>query len=183
MLAHLDIENFRKFDRYRLDFGPRNLLVGPNNAGKSTIIEALRLVAIVVNRLGNLNPEPAPDWLSRTTSPLRGYFPSLRGLDFNLGRETFYQYAEPPARISAELAAGGRVRVYVGPGGEVFATAEAADGIPVTTKREARSLALERIGIQPQVGPVAPFERELADRYVRSALDSSLAPTHFRNQL
>ncbi len=182
VLSHLVIENFRKFDRYRLDFGRRNLLVGPNNAGKSTVIEALRLVSIVVNRLGNLNPERAPDWL-RVHGVGTGVFPSLRGLDFTLGRETFYQYSEPPAKISAHLTSGARIHVYLGSDGEVFATAEASDGFAITNKRDARLLGLERIGIQPQVGPVSRSERELADRYVRGALDSSLAPTHFRNQL
>jgi energy-coupling factor transporter ATP-binding protein EcfA2 len=182
VLSYLDIENFRKFDRYRLEFGRRNLLVGPNNAGKSTVIEALRLVSIVINRLGNLNPVPAPEWLEDGKGGA-GYFPSLRGLDFSLGRETFHQYAEPPAKISAQLISGGRIHVYVGPGGDVFATAQAPDGLPVTTKRDARLLGLQRVGIQPQVGPVSYIERELADRYVRGAIDSSLAPTHFRNQL
>jgi predicted ATPase len=182
VLSHLAIENFRKFERYHLDFARRNLLVGPNNAGKSTIIEALRLVSIVVNRLGNLNPERAPAWI-RETGIEFGVFPSLRWLDFILERETFHQYSEPPAKISARLTSGARVTVFVGDGGEVFATAHAPDGVPVTTKRDARQLSLERIGIQPQVGPVARHERELADRYIRGALDSSLAPTHFRNQL
>ena len=104
MLSHLTIENFRKFDRYTLEFGRRNLLVGSNNAGKSTAIEALRLISIVVNRLGNLNfVERAPEWLQgREAGP--GVFPSLRGLDFALGRETFHQYSEPPATVSARLA-------------------------------------------------------------------------------
>ncbi len=88
-----------------------------------------------------------------------------------------------PAKISAQLTSGGRIHVYVGPDGDVFATAEAPDGLPITTKREARLLGLDRVGIQPQVGPVSHAERELADRYVRGAIDSSLAPTHFRNQL
>lgn len=180
MLVSVEIENFRKFDRYRLDLSDRNLLVGPNNAGKSTVVEALRLVSVVVNRLGNLNPEPAPAWFDDDAIRM-GVYPSLRGLDFLLGRETFNHYSDPPAKISAELASGTRVDVYIGPDTEVFATARTRDGTAITTKREARQL--ERIGIQPQVGPVSPAERELADRYVRSALDSSLAPIHFRNQL
>src|SRR5689334_13870580 len=105
MLSQLRIQNFRKFDRFTLEFGRRNLLVGPNNAGKSTVIEALRLVSIVVNRLPNLNTEPPPEWLPGGTAA-RGVYPSLRGLDFDLGRETFHQYAEPPATIAAQLSSG-----------------------------------------------------------------------------
>src|SRR4051812_48246547 len=113
MLCYLTIENLRKFERYTLELQHRNLLVGPNNAGKSTVIEALRLVSIVVNRLGNLTPAGPPEWLhDDRTEP--GVFPSLRGLDFILDRETFHHYAEPPAKISAQFASGARIDVFVG---------------------------------------------------------------------
>ncbi len=182
VLSRLLIENFRKFDRYSVEFGRRNLVVGPNNAGKSTVIEALRLVSIAVNRAGNLTIEHPPDWLTGRHAA-HGAFPSLRGLDFDLGKETFHQYADPPATITAEFDSGNQVVVHIGPGGEIFATTRDSDGSAIQSKRHARQLDPERIGIQPQVGPIARFERPLADRYVRGALDSSLAPNHFRNQL
>lgn len=180
VLNALEIQNFRKFERYNVDFGARNLLVGPNNAGKSTLIEALRLVSIVVNRFGSLNFDDAPEWLEGRS---RGVFPSLRGLDFDLGKETFYQYADPAAVITARFDNGNSVTVYVGPELEVFAVVRDADATAISTKREARLFNQPRIGIQPQVGPLARRERPLADRYVRGALDSTLAPMHFRNQL
>ena len=42
---------------------------------------------------------------------------------------------------------------------------------------------LSRVSILPQVAPVQREERLLTEDYVRSALSSSLAPSHFRNQL
>lgn len=182
MLTGLDIANFRKFDRYKVEFSNRNLLVGPNNAGKSTLIEALRLVSIVVNRFGGLNFESPPEWLEGTERS-RGVAPSLRGLDFDLGRETFHQYADPPAVITAEFTGGSTVTVYVGAGAELFAVVRDPDATAITTKSQARLFAQPRIGIQPQVGPLSRRERPLADRYVKGSLDSALAPTHFRNQL
>jgi predicted ATPase len=182
MLATLKIQNFRKFERYEVEFDDRTLLVGPNNAGKSTLIEALRLVSIVVNRVRALNFEYSPDWLGDRDA-LRGVMPSLRGFDFALGPETFHNYADPPAVITASFSSGSSVTVYIGPDADVFAVVRDVDGSLVMTKRHAREVAFERIGIQPQVGPLARIERPLADRYVRGALDSSLAPIHFRNQL
>ena len=109
--------------------------------------------------------------------------PSLRGLDFNLGRETFHHYADPPAILEATFSGGNQARVYVGPGSEVFAVIRDADGGEITSKRDAKTFDQARIGIQPQVGPLARHERPLADRYVKGLVDSTLAPTHFRNQL
>src|SRR4051794_20047567 len=129
MLTAIEIRNFRKFERYAVDFASRNLLVGPNNAGKSTVIEALRLVSIVVNRFGALNFDFAPEWLERHESS-RGVVPSLRGLDFELGNETFHQYAGPPAVISARFDNGNSATVYVGPDSDVFAVVRDADDVP-----------------------------------------------------
>ena len=182
MLEALEIQNFRKFDRYALTFGGRNLLVGPNNAGKSTLIEALRLISIVVNRFGALNFGSPPDWLDGIESS-RGVNPSLRGLDFDLGRETFHQYNDPPAIVTARFSGGSIVTVYLGPQSDIYAVVRDSDGAAITNKSQARLFTQARIGIQPQVGPLARNERPLADRYVRGSLDSTLAPTHFRNQL
>ena len=48
MIKELRLENFRGFDDHRIPFNPRTIVVvGKNNAGKSTIVEALRLVALI----------------------------------------------------------------------------------------------------------------------------------------
>ena len=42
MLKALTIENFKGIkDPFRIEFRPINILFGPNNSGKSTIIQAL----------------------------------------------------------------------------------------------------------------------------------------------
>jgi hypothetical protein len=46
------MQNFRCFDDHTVLFEPNVVAVGKNNAGKSSLIEALRLVAAVVNRRG-----------------------------------------------------------------------------------------------------------------------------------
>jgi predicted ATPase len=50
MLERVEIENYKAFRRYELALGSRVLLIGPNNAGKSTLVSALRLIAHLVRR-------------------------------------------------------------------------------------------------------------------------------------
>lgn len=65
MLAELYLENFRRFGTHTIGFGTSTILVGPNNAGKSTVVEALRLVALVTRYGPNLPFREVPDWVER----------------------------------------------------------------------------------------------------------------------
>ena len=68
MLRSLRLQNFRCFRDHTVTFHPSTVVVGKNNAGKSTIVEALHLIAAVVNR----KPDPA----LREYSP--GHLPGRR---------------------------------------------------------------------------------------------------------
>jgi AAA domain, putative AbiEii toxin, Type IV TA system len=147
------------------------------------VIEAIRLVSLVTNRLGGLNFEPAPDWLIDAGESGWGVSPSLRGFEFRLARHIFHRYAEPPAVIEAVFEAGYSITVYVGPDEDVFAVVRGPDSEPVVSRKDVRGWNLPRVGVQPQVGPVEDTELLLKERTVRQGLDSSLSPRHFRNQL
>jgi AAA15 family ATPase/GTPase len=45
-LIELRLQNFRGFQDHRLPFRQTTVVVGQNNAGKSTIVEAPRLLAV-----------------------------------------------------------------------------------------------------------------------------------------
>ena len=64
MLAVLQLQNFRGFEEHSLAFRDLTTIVGRNNAGKSTIVEALRLVSVVSNRFGCMNFRDPPEWLN-----------------------------------------------------------------------------------------------------------------------
>ena len=50
MIESLILQNFRCFHKHEIPFREKTIIVGKNNAGKSSIIEALRLVSIVSER-------------------------------------------------------------------------------------------------------------------------------------
>jgi hypothetical protein len=50
MLTSIEIRNFKLFDDIRLELGDRVLLVGPNNAGKSTALQAFALWDVELKR-------------------------------------------------------------------------------------------------------------------------------------
>jgi len=57
------------------------------------------------------------------------------------------------------------------------------EGNAARNRADAREVRLPRVSIMPQVGPLARAERILHPDYVSGAMNSPLAPIHFRNQL
>jgi hypothetical protein len=111
MLTKIRLTNFRGFADHELPLQPLTLIVGRNNAGKSTIIEALRFISLATARYRTLNYTDPPDELGLSETH-RGISPSLR--DFGVERRNlFHRYGAPPATITAEFANAGSIVVYL----------------------------------------------------------------------
>ena len=98
MLRQLHLSNFKCFNSHPVPFDQTTVLVGKNNAGKSTIVEALHLVAAVVNRKA-ASFVPPPRWAELPRFQM-GIAPSVAHLDLDLSK-VFHRYGEPPAVITA----------------------------------------------------------------------------------
>lgn len=187
MLRQLRLQNFRCYLSHEVQLRPLTVAVGKNNAGKSTLTEAIRLVALVVSRIDNLTFVAPPAWagLQKRETGVQPYL-ARTGFDFAYA---FYGNGDPPAVVTAEFDCGTKVTVYLGPpvtgkpNGQVFARIMAPDGSYVTSKAKARELKLPPIAILPQVAPFALEEKLIASDYVRYHIDSRLSHRHFRNQL
>src|SRR5580692_5103099 len=103
MLTGIRLKNYRCYRDHRISFQPRSVIVGRNNAGKSTVVEALLLVASAINRRGR-QFVPPPAWLELSKFRLGVSIP-LSPLGLNL-RTIFYRYGEPPAELEARFASG-----------------------------------------------------------------------------
>jgi hypothetical protein len=185
VITDLDLKNFRGFEDHRVPLRDRTILVGVNNAGKSTVVEALRLVAVVTDRLlrGTSRLVRTPDWLESPVGPV-GLSPSVRGLTSDgLESTLFHRYGDPPAVITATFAGGSQVVVYVGPNSQVHAIARRADGSAITSAGAATTLGLSPIAAQPQVAPLLRDEPIRTDETIRRGEGTYLASQHFRNQL
>lgn len=181
MLRQLELRNFRCFDSHLVPLRSLTVVVGRNNAGKSSIVDALRLISLVTRRYQYLNFAKAPGWLD-IPKRHRGVAPSLRGIELNLDT-VFHRYGEPPASIVATFESGDTVSVYVGPRREIYSTILDKNGEPVTSKAEALRARIPSVNILPQIAPLALEEKELLEDYVRGAADSALSHLHFRNEL
>ncbi|MCI0561986.1 MAG: AAA family ATPase [Nitrososphaera sp.] len=182
MLEKLTLRNYRGFRNHSVPFESLSIIVGQNNAGKSTIVEALRLVSIVVNRAHHLTYINPPDWLDIPVG-FRGVTPSLKGIDFDF-RNVCHNYSESPAVVTGFFGDGIRVAVYINSEEEkLFAVITRPNRTPISSKAQAANFFSGPVNILPPIGPLARRERVLAADYVTSSLNTNLAPIHFRNQL
>ncbi len=56
MIERLEITNFRKFTRFSLRLRNGNILVGPNNSGKSSLLDAFRVLEACFRHARTRNP-------------------------------------------------------------------------------------------------------------------------------
>ncbi|MDB4371050.1 AAA family ATPase [Mariniblastus sp.] len=179
MIKSLRLINFKGFDRHTVEFQPFSVVVGHNNAGKSSAFEALRIVATVAKKLLTHKFVDSPDWAYGCGM---GISPKLD--EINLKRETiFYKYSEPPATIKATFENGAQIFVHLGPDEKIHAQAITPDGRHVKTKTLARNCEFPPIFILPQISPLLETETALRKSYVQKCIDTQLSSRHFRNQI
>lgn len=175
------IRNYRCFDDHTVDFGRATVVVGKNNAGKSTLIEAVRLVAVALRRFRNPVASQAPRWLD-DFAPGNGQRLDLSRLGVQ-SENIFHRYGEPPAILEARFADRSRLILFIGAEGVGHAVFFNSRGRAVRSRRDIGQEGLPSISILPQVTPLEKDERVLDVDYVKQNLDSPLASRHFRNQL
>jgi predicted ATP-dependent endonuclease of OLD family len=181
LLKEIRLENYRGFREHTIPFNPTSIIIGSNNAGKSTIVEALRLVSLVTQKYksSNYRTPPGDSNISRRTL---GIYPSIKNAEITF-KTIFNHYSEPPAKILATFENNNTIEIYVLKDETIFAVVRNKAGQPIINKQQASKLIIPEISILPQVAPLHRDEKILTDDYVNSSMSSRLAPLHFRNQL
>lgn len=154
MLEKLRLHNFRCFEDYEITFSDFDVVVGKNNTGKSTIVDALKLVANVC-RYGLY----------------RGRYLEDRDIPFSQTNLRF-DYHEEDTAVQALFSDNIEIDIAFPYGGR-----PTVDIPRKLSKEELRNL----LGIIPPVGTFEESERIIDNKYLRSVLVSHLTPRHFRN--
>lgn len=181
MIKKITLKNYRCFSEHIIEFKDISIVVGKNNAGKSTLIEALRIVAIVTNRYKHLRYKTAPSWVEGGKSVF-GVSPSLKGLEFSF-RNIYHQYGDPPSEIIVLFTNLTKINIFIGGEDEMYAILYNSKGKIIRNKSDAAAFELPEINILPQIGPIKVREELLESEYVKSNMFSNLSSSHFRNQL
>lgn len=187
MITEVQLRNFKCFPNHIVPFKPNTIIVGENNAGKSTIIEALRILSVLTSKYENLNYINIPEWLEKKPDGYRGVVPSLKDYELYFDDSIFYQYRSPPEHPPAEIRVsfenGCAVEIYIGGEGKIYCVIYNSKGNIIRNKREAKNLTLPKVLILPQITPLLKEEILLSKDYVIKHISTRLSSRHFRNQL
>lgn len=180
MLKKLIIKNFRCYENSEITFNGSSILVGRNNAGKSTMIEALKIISSVTRKYKTLRFTSAPDWLDDVRD--FGVSPNVENMNIS-DRGIFNMYGDPPAIIEAQFSNETSIKAYVGEGLDIFAIIYDEDGYPIRSSREASRIDIPLIEVLPQISAVMDNEKVIKKQTVDGNRSTRLASRNFRNQL
>ena len=163
MLKKLKLKNFRCFEDYEIEFDKFNVIVGKNNTGKSTLIDALKLVSNVrryASYRKNLELEP-------------------RDIPFSL-TNLRYNYIDTDSTIYSKFSDNTEIEVKFPIDGRPYANLF-KDDTSISNKTLIKMYFEDSVGIIPPIGVFEESENLGDEKYIRSILVSHLTQRHFRN--
>lgn len=176
MLKYLTLTSYKAFEKHTINFQHTNILVGPNNCGKSTIIGAFRLLSIALRRAHSKRPERlnGPEDLPRA-----GHLIPTENLSVSL-ENVHTNYSQTESRIEFGLSNGNKLIINFPIEGPpiLYPITMGKPVLSPTTFKEAFPL---KIQVVPTLGPVIHEENIRSEETVRKGLNTHLASSHFRN--
>jgi energy-coupling factor transporter ATP-binding protein EcfA2 len=168
--------NFKSLRNYVISIQDMNVLVGPNNSGKSTIISALRILEVALRRARSKNAEQV-----RIPDGRHGYghHLSLNQLSVSL-ENVATDYNSEDSRIEFRLSNRNKLHLYFPTDGGCTLYWE-TEGAAVTTAGRFVTAFPITVQVVPVLGPLEHKEAYVTEETVREALSTHRASRHFRN--
>jgi energy-coupling factor transporter ATP-binding protein EcfA2 len=176
-ITNIKFKNYKSFVNFSVSLNDFNILVGPNNAGKSTIIGSLKILSEGIRKANSKKPEKisGPDGLQ-----IFGYQIDLKQVPVAT-ENVFHNYDDSiPAIIRFKLSDGSILQIYFPSQGICYMNYECSNLIITSPKQFKENVPLE-IGYVPILGPVDHEERLFQKEAARLALLTHTASRNFRN--
>ena len=178
-LEHFTSVRFHRYKAFRehmISLDRFNVLVGPNNSAKSTILGAFRILSEGIRKARSRNPTMVPGPHGQT----RGYAVELQDLPIAT-ENIFYDYDDSePATIRFRISNGNELLLFFPEPLTCFLICD-TQGRPVTSTYIFKSQYNVSIGFVPILGPVEHDEQLYQKEAARSALLTHRAARNFRN--
>lgn len=171
------LENFKGFAAFSLALRDLNVLVGPNNSGKSTVIGAFRVLDVAIRRAR----QRKPDIVSGFGRPRRGYVLQEDSISISL-ENVQRDYADVTSKITFRLSNDARLMLeFARPPQRYCAFFVESKGTSPSTPTEFTRVCPLVLGVVPVLGPVEHEEELVDEATVRRNLSTHRASRNFRS--
>jgi len=175
-ITRVDFNNFKAFTRFSFSIGHMNILVGPNNSGKSTIIGAFRVLSAGMRRANAKSADVVPG----PGGPTHGHFVPIEDLPISIENAHTDYDRDATTTVTFSVSNGNSLTLFFpAEGGAVLIPMHASR--PVKTPSSFRKEFPVRIEAVPVLGPVEHDEALIERRTIQRGLATHRASRHFRN--
>jgi len=174
--SRVEFTRFKTFRNFKVDLKHFNILVGPNNAGKSTILAAFRILAAAMRRAAARKAE----LVKGPQGIVRGHNVDLSSISV-AGENIFYNYDDTSsAEVLFRLSNQNSLKLFFPEQGVCFLIPDAQGRQPENPSAFRKQFNCQ-IGFVPILGPVEHYEPIYLREAARLALFNYTAARNFRN--
>ena len=176
MLKRIQFKNFRKHTAFSIHCRKKNVIVGPNNAGKSTVLDGLRIFADIQNFAESRKPVLKSKEKHGVCACYEITNSSFSINILNIAKN----YSDDYAIVNYHHESGNQLVAKLHPdkSPDVFIASESA---PQKNTRFFKKCFPENVVVVPTLGQFEETERLHNERYVRQIENTRLAARNFRN--
>ena len=175
-IRSIHLKNFKQFENYSVSCRDVNILTGPNNAGKSSILDALRICKDVVRFASRKNPE-------MVSQPMMGVCATYSLDDSIIGINTeniVQDYGDDDAEITIKIDNGNTLVIKLHPARRTIAYIKVTGHIPRTSTQFKSAFPLNII-VVPTLSPFEAREKWVSEDTTRTNEGNRLSSRSFRN--
>lgn len=172
----VEFKNYKALRNYSIRLQHMNILVGPNNSGKSTILSAFRALDVGIRQA-----------LSKKASLVIGpddrnkYGYQLKEDNLPMSLENVHtDYNDVDTTVTFKLSNSNKLILFFPLSGGCFLIPE-ANGKSINSPREFKQEFPVNLEIVPVLGPIEQNESIITEETVRKGLTTHRASRHFRN--
>ena len=174
-ITRVQFSNFKGFSKFSLSLEPMTMLVGPNNAGKSTIIGAFRALSVALRTARSRKP----DLLRLRDGNHRGYRITTEAIPMSL-ENAQHNYSAEDAVVTFSLSNDAVLRLVFSTGMDCLLLVD-PKGSAIRSAADFKRRFPIDIGVVPILGPLEHDEQLVDPKTVQRNLQTHRASRNFRN--
>lgn len=184
MIKKITLKNYRCFENYTMILKNETLIVGENNAGKSTLIEALRITSVVSKKILKNKIYKNADNSLNLPKNIFGFNIAAEPYKIDLRSIIYFYNENVNAEIIAEFDDKTIFHIYLNTE-YIFASIYDKNGKNIHSFNQASKLKFENleVNIMPHLNLIREKEKKLSVETVEKDQYTYLFSLHFRNEI